>query len=453
MISLNISEEILVKHIDYLLDSGLEERIKNLVEDDIVAAIELEWGEGAIYDHINFIKYILNEIDALKEKKLCDLNDNIFVGNFTVLNKVIKYVSQKFPHIDACIRGKKQIYENKNYQELLLEAFGYEKFSQEPLTNFYSREYKFIKSVSKTYLGTLLKEREGNYKEVIEVLIVSLDKAYYKGNFLLLDIIMVLKRRLQEIQCFEYKNKNKFINDVFGVYNNALKHVEEKINSSVINIINYKDYKKRYETWSAYDFVMELGVKVCPYCNMNYVVPIYGMNGKARADLDHFYAKHIYPYLSVSIYNLVPSCKVCNSSFKIGKEFDESNISVYENGIEELYRFTYYPLEYDSFTGNGDVDIEIEYCKSGNAKKVMNNQRTLNIKEVYQYHSNVVQEYIKKRQIYDEAYIEDLYARYSNLFSSKQEVIECLFDIGSDVKNQSLGKFRTDIAKELGLID
>ena len=198
---------------------------------------------------------------------------------------------------------------------------------------------------------------------------------------------------------------------------------------------------------------MELGIKVCPYCNMNYVVPIYGIKGKARADLDHFYAKHIYPYLSMSIYNLVPACKVCNSSFKRGKEFNSSNISVYEKDLEELYRFTYYPIEYDSFIGDGDVDIEIEYCKSENARKVMNNQRALNVKEVYQYHANIVKDYIKKRQIYDEAYIEDIYARYSNLFSSKQEVLECLFDIGSDIKNQPLGKFRTDIAKELGLID
>ena len=140
---------------------------------------------------------------------------------------------------------------------------------------------------------------------------------------------------------------------------------------------------------------MELGIKVCPYCNMNYVVPIYGIKGKARADLDHFYAKHVYPYLSMSIYNLVPACKVCNSSFKRGKEFNSSNISVYEENLEELYRFTYYPIEYDSFIGDGDVDIEIEYCKSENARKVMNNQRALNVKEVYQYHANIVKDYIK----------------------------------------------------------
>ena len=36
MISLNISEEILVKHIKYLLGNGLEERIRDLITDDIV---------------------------------------------------------------------------------------------------------------------------------------------------------------------------------------------------------------------------------------------------------------------------------------------------------------------------------------------------------------------------------------------------------------------------------
>ena len=66
----------------------------------------------------------------LIEKEICDLNENLFVGNFNALNTVIKFVLQGFPNIDASIRGQKQIYKNKNYQEILLDAFGYEKFSQ-----------------------------------------------------------------------------------------------------------------------------------------------------------------------------------------------------------------------------------------------------------------------------------------------------------------------------------
>ena len=373
MISLNISEEILVKHVKYLLGNGLEERIRDLITDDIVNHIGYKLGADVADEHKRFVEFILNEINALKEKEICDLNDNLFVGNFNALNTVIKFVSQGFPNIDASIRGQKQIYKNKNYQEILLDAFGYEKFSQEPLAIFYNKESEFIKKVTKKYLKSLLEEMQGDHKEVIKLLIEDLNKAYIEGDFIISEIMFILKDRLQEILNTEYRNKNKFINDVFYIYASARESVEARINSDVLNIITYKEYKKRYDTWSAYDFVMELGTKVCPYCNMNYVVPIYGIKGKARADLDHFYAKHIYPYLSMSIYNLVPACKVCNSSFKRGKEFNSSNISVYEKDLEELYRFTYYPIEYDSFIGDGDVDIEIEYCKSENARKVMNN--------------------------------------------------------------------------------
>lgn len=453
MISLNIPDELVINHIHYLQKNGLEDRIKKLLAEDIVQAIKNELGQKTADEHRDFVKFILNEIDELKEKNVCELKDNIFVGDFDALNRMIQYVLEEFPSIDTCIREKKQIYVNKNYQEILLEAFGYEEFSQEPLTSFYDREYMFLKKFNKTYLKNLLKEKGGSYSEVISYLLEALDKAHAEGDFLLQEVMLFINMKLKEACDTEYKRRNDFLNDIQDIYGCALNVIKEKMNSTVINVMTYKDYKQRYHTWSAYDFVMGLGVKVCPYCNVNYVSPIYGMNGKARADLDHFYAKHIYPYLSISIYNLVPACKVCNSSLKKGKEFDASNISVYETGLEELYRFTYYPIDFDSFTGNGDIDIEIKYRKSERARKIMHNQQALSIRDIYQYHTNVAKDYIKKSQIYDEAYIEDIYTRYSNLFSSKQEVKECLFEIGTDVKNQSLGKFKTDIAKELGLID
>ena len=94
MISLNISEEILVKHIQYLLGNGLEERIRNLITDDIVNHIGDKLGADVADEHKRFVKFILNEINALKEKEICDLNDNLFVGNFNALNTVIKFVLQ-----------------------------------------------------------------------------------------------------------------------------------------------------------------------------------------------------------------------------------------------------------------------------------------------------------------------------------------------------------------------
>ena len=55
MISLNISEEILVKHIQYLLGNGLEERIRNLITDDIVNHIGDKLGADVADEHKRFV--------------------------------------------------------------------------------------------------------------------------------------------------------------------------------------------------------------------------------------------------------------------------------------------------------------------------------------------------------------------------------------------------------------
>jgi len=57
-------------------------------------------------------------------------------------------------------------------------------------------------------------------------------------------------------------------------------------------------------------------------------------------ELDHFLPKHKYPLFSMSAYNLVPSCKICNQSLKGEIEFNyEEFYSPFEEGIEESFRF------------------------------------------------------------------------------------------------------------------
>ncbi len=48
MISLNISEEILKKHITYLLENGLEKRIGNLITVDLIEQIRHKLGGNIV---------------------------------------------------------------------------------------------------------------------------------------------------------------------------------------------------------------------------------------------------------------------------------------------------------------------------------------------------------------------------------------------------------------------
>lgn len=62
--------------------------------------------------------------------------------------------------------------------------------------------------------------------------------------------------------------------------------------------------------------------RCCPYCNaesiylINKQIKRKTQSAFGRSAFDHFLPKVRYPFLSVSIYNLIPACDRCNSKFK-----------------------------------------------------------------------------------------------------------------------------------------
>ncbi|WP_419673294.1 hypothetical protein [Aliarcobacter butzleri] len=75
-----------------------------------------------------------------------------------------------------------------------------------------------------------------------------------------------------------------------------------------------KDYfYTLYQRLKKSEYIKDLNITVCPYCNRNYIFNFKKSNSlKATAQLDHFFDKSTYPYFSISIFNLVPSCQTCN---------------------------------------------------------------------------------------------------------------------------------------------
>lgn len=251
----------------------------------------------------------------------------------------------------------------------------------------------------------------------------------------------------------------KYIYQAFGYeqfvdsYGLIKKPVETKKSVKYITLDNFDSIEEGFK-WGAYAYVLSLKIKVCPYCNRNYVLPLYSEEGKMRADLDHFFAKNEYPYLSISIYNLVPSCKYCNSSLKGQKEFTyESNFHPFDKiNADKLYRITYVPKSIDCFLGKEDFDIELIYNQAEKDwPRMKANNDIFKIKETYQYHKDIVASFIKKRYIYDDGYIEYLLKTYPNLFSSREEVVSFLlspYNI-SQTENAPLGKLMKDLKDEM----
>lgn len=77
----------------------------------------------------------------------------------------------------------------------------------------------------------------------------------------------------------------------------------------------------RLERWDSAELIRKSGIRYCPYCNAEtvYVIPkSEEANGEDdyRSALDHFLPRSTYPFLGLSIYNLIPSCTRCNTSYK-----------------------------------------------------------------------------------------------------------------------------------------
>lgn len=82
---------------------------------------------------------------------------------------------------------------------------------------------------------------------------------------------------------------------------------------SIPNIFNYSLIDRN----TAYQLNRFLEIYACPYCNSENIEPIIDEAGSDyRPAFDHFIPKYKYPLISFSLFNLIPSCGKCNSTYK-----------------------------------------------------------------------------------------------------------------------------------------
>jgi len=166
---------------------------------------------------------------------------------------------------------------------------------------------------------------------------------YILDNVDHIDLFSGTKEKLNEII---RKIEKKFDRDFF----NTIISPKFTYKDHVLKIFSYKEFRS---SENAFWFAEKLNIKVCPYCNREYTFrfPIFRhekqnnklkfqTNKKVLFDFDHFLSKEKYPYLSLSFFNLVPSCSICNSRFKHTTEFDFDNyIYPYEENFENEIKF------------------------------------------------------------------------------------------------------------------
>ena len=149
----------------------------------------------------------------------------------------------------------------------------------------------------------------------------------------------------------------------------------------------------------------KLNVKSCPYCNMHYT--LFAEDGKYYKDkltkfqFDHFFDKADYPFLSMSLYNLIPSCGVCNQ----GKSTGHLSLKFhpYAYSIADQFHFEVAdPLTL--FSGGKKDRIELNVGPDDASDvEIKEYNDMFHIHTLYRRHGDIAQE------VFDTAYEENYY--------------------------------------------
>ncbi len=460
MVNISLSQAIILKHINYIKNSTIKKEINKLLVPQFCEIIRDKFDPIMEQDHIKFCKYLIKHIDKIEY----DFENSLFTAKPHVLHEISKSIQTDFPYIKNLINGDHEIEYGKTqrYWQFIYDAFGYNKFVGQELLLPIKSLLMELDKFNINLISNILKDKKGleriysqsAYQRTIYEICELLEKVFSKYRYSNLDIHRIsLLNEINDIAKETYSNKTEFLSSVLEILNRCKNNLGVLSENEVYVLCNYDNAASGIE-WGAYAYVLSIGLKVCPYCNRNYITPLYSNKGKMRADLDHFLSKELYPYFSMSIYNLIPSCKFCNSSLKGTKEFTyNKNFNPYnETSVEDLYRFTYSPLTIDCFNGEEDLDIRIEYNEYiDDWEKIKTNNDIFCIETQYQYHKDIIKNLIKKRFLYDEAYINYLAKTYSKLFLTKDDVVKLLLSSYDyqDVKNAPLGKLLKDIIDEL----
>lgn len=241
----------------------------------------------------------------------------------------------------------------------------------------------------------------------------------------------------------------------------------------------------------------QLQVPVCPFCNRIYTTTLF--RESVRPAFDHFFPRSEYPYLAVSLFNLIPICDICNKAksdridsiiYPYDESFDESfesNLPVHAafrvipngdqpwnvfRGQSEAFTIQFQPTNDAGETLEGSrcgmitsVDVQERFSMKGPAywNRITNSICVLKLEDLYDTHKNEIIRILRNRYQYNRVAItsilkpllngENPYASDAVLILEAQNM---LYFANLDPEGWGitpLNKLKADILKQMDIIE
>lgn len=306
-------------------------------------------------------------------------------------------------------------------------------YGNSKILNVKKNHYNLVKEIGKRLKKTRSAKTKDE-KRILNFIYKNLDK-----------ILIYTPVKLEKLT----KIKNEYFSNVF--INSKGKKKYTKFHDKLLKAFNYNSYRDN----KLRDLACFLNVKSCPYCNMSYT--LFAENGKTYSQMetkfqfDHFYGKEEYPFLSMSLYNLIPSCAICNQ--KKSTKHLSLNFHPYFNGINKQFHFKVenpLPLIFGATKDKINIDLELENRAKVNKKELEDYDKLFDIKLRYSRHRDVVQE------VFDKAYSEMYYgdSRFFEFLDDKfkkeylYRIIYGTYMDENEIEKRPMSKFIQDIRKQ-----
>ena len=205
-----------------------------------------------------------------------------------------------------------------------------------------------IQSIADEYSNEIISKLKKTTKLTLEQEIDEIKKSqlqnwklyvkYLKNIIKLYDSLVVLHPKYFKYYWIRYFSFSKKIDMDSTLWK---KGTTIKFHKMVEDAMAYKNVRDEIIV----PFIKRLGIKTCVNCNSEYILSAnkisylddgnYKVELKGRYQLDHFWAKSKYPFLSITFFNLQPSCGFCNlwkkekdGKFNLYTDFYKKNKSV-----------------------------------------------------------------------------------------------------------------------------
>lgn len=212
-------------------------------------------------------------------------------------------------------------------------------------------------------------------------------------------------------------------------------------------ITKYESFRspktKKEPEWSGAKYIQALKINVCPYCGQQYFSIVKNKLGNyiAEATLDHYYDKSDYPFLALNLYNLIPVCKNCNSSFKLNKS--EHIVNPYIEALDDSIYFKLNNLDISNYLNQDNINVKILHTR---AQNVINHLNILELEKRYNYYQNIIKSTIYKRVKYNSNYINQI-SKVTGISSNFVEASLVKQDLFSE--NEPFLKLKSDIWEQI----